>query len=284
MADLKNCQPFRESNGHKTETVCIDANRVMDSCRDRDCFEDVRVYLTECGEELIDRVTNLRDKSAKVIGAYLDVEPVPFNRGFYQVYLRLFIKIVLEGCIAPGRAVEIEGLAVCEKKVILYGGEGDISVFRSSAESNTPCTVPLGGNIYSADPVAVCELVDPLILKTRYGEKNGSCRPCCRVDDIPDNICLCLSAPICDCGDREKHLYVTLGLFSVIRLERPGQFLVNAAEYAVPEKECVSGDGDDPCALFNQMEFPVEEFSTPGWRPQSSVSGSNAGSCKKCSD
>ncbi len=280
MADLKNCQPFRENCTHKTETICIDANRIMDSCRDRDCCEDVRVYLTECGEELIERVSNLRDKSAKVVGAYLDVEPVPFNRGFYQVYLRLFVKIVLEGCVSPGRVVEIEGIAVCEKKVILYGGEGELSVFKSSSESNNPCLVPLGNNIYSNLPVAVCELVDPLILKTRYGTQKSSCRFC--IDDIPDNVCLCLNGPVCDRPSCDKHLFVTLGIFSVVRLERPGQFLVNACEYAVPEKECVSGDGDDPCALFHAMEFPVAEFSTPSYRPSCGSDTSTA--CKKCSE
>ena len=42
------------------DTVCIDTYRVLDSCRDKDCFEDVRVYLTCYGQEIIDRTLQLR--------------------------------------------------------------------------------------------------------------------------------------------------------------------------------------------------------------------------------
>ena len=59
---------------------------------------------------------------------------------------------------------------------------------------------------------------------------------------------------------------MTLGFFSVIRIERPGQYLINATEYSVPEKECVSGDEEDPCAVFEKMAFPVNEFSPPPYR------------------
>ena len=32
------------------------------------------------------------------------------------------------------------------------------------------------------------------------------------------------------------------------------------------EKECVSGDEEDPCAVFEKMAFPVNEFSPPPYR------------------
>ena len=30
------------------EAVCVDTGRVYDSCMDRDCVENVRVYFNEC--------------------------------------------------------------------------------------------------------------------------------------------------------------------------------------------------------------------------------------------
>jgi hypothetical protein len=39
--------------GAPRETVCIETDRVMDSCRDRDCFENVRVYLSCFGNEIL---------------------------------------------------------------------------------------------------------------------------------------------------------------------------------------------------------------------------------------
>ena len=65
---------------------------------------------------------------------------------------------------------------------------------------------------------------------------------------------------LCDGG--EKHLTVSVGIFSVIRIVRPAQYLINASEYAVPDKECVANESDDPCCVFNTMPFPIGEFST----------------------
>ena len=62
---------------------------------------------------------------------------------------------------------------------------------------------------------------------------------------------------------------MTLGIFSVVRIVRPGQYLINATEYMVPDKECVEAADDDPCSLFRKMAFPVSEFSPPTLCPGS---------------
>lgn len=50
-------------SGQPKEMVCIDTYRVLDSCRDKDCFEDVRVYLTCYGQEIIERTCAVRKNS-----------------------------------------------------------------------------------------------------------------------------------------------------------------------------------------------------------------------------
>ena len=45
--------------GSNREMVCIEANRVLDSCRDRDCYENVQVFLTAFGNEIIEIVENI---------------------------------------------------------------------------------------------------------------------------------------------------------------------------------------------------------------------------------
>ena len=76
-------------------------------------------------------------------------------------------------------------------------------------------------------------------------------------------------------------LLVSLGFFSVVRIERPAQYLVNAVEYSVPEKECVAPAMEDPCSLFRQMAFPIAEFcpsSTPsGTAPSQDGGGGRCG-------
>ena len=60
-----------------------------------------------------------------------------------------------------------------------------------------------------------------------------------------------------------KKLLVTLGQFSIIRLERDTQLLIPAYDYCLPEKECVGSSEDDPCTMFGRISFPVDEFFPP---------------------
>ena len=63
----------------------------------------------------------------------------------------------------------------------------------------------------------------------------------------------------------QRQLYVTLGQFSIVRLEREAQLVVPVLDYAIPCKECCEtpGGGEDPCELFSRIPFPAQEFS-PG--------------------
>ena len=48
---------------------------------------------------------------------------------------------------------------------------------------------------------------------------------------------------------------------------RTAQYLINATDYCVPDKECVSNDDDDPCSIFKNMAFPTQEFCPPDYIP-----------------
>lgn len=140
------------------DTVCIETSRILDSCRDRDCYENVKVYLTDCGSDIIERTGSIRTKSANIAWTYINIDPVPFNRGFYTLTIRFFIKLTFEACIGVGRSQEFEGVAVVEKKVILYGGESNVSVFRSSACDNF-CSMPEPCCETKNVPEAVVEMI-----------------------------------------------------------------------------------------------------------------------------
>ncbi len=252
------------------DTVCMDVCRVLDSCRDKDCFENVRVHLTDCSAELLDRITSIRPTGAEIVGANIFVDPVAFNRGFYQITVRYFIKVVVEGCVGP-RPQMLEGIAVCEKRAILYGGEGNVHVFRSTANPTNPCRPDVDADIGDRLPKVICEAVDPVLLGAKiisvhghddYGYDCGCGCGC----EIPDSILSCLTG--CLCGQpKERVLTVTLGIFSVLRIERPCQCLVYASEYNVPDKICMMKDEEDPCSLFSKMAFPVSEFNQCASRP-----------------
>ena len=254
--------------GRDRDMVCIDTYRVLDSCRDKDCFEDVKVFLTCTGQEIIDRTGVVRAKCAKVVWSKIDIDSVPFNRGFYQLFIKIYSRITFEACMGPGHMQEFEGIAVVEKKVILFGSEGNVSVFKSEMNPNNFCSCGSSCSRSATLPIAVLETVDPIILNTKIAEPRKPCRCCCccSIDEIPDCVCANLSNELVD-DQNSNILLVSLGFFSVVRIERPAQYLVSAVEYSVPEKECIMPNTEDPCCLFKQMAFPTSEFSPPSSFP-----------------
>ena len=191
MQDNRNSKCF--GTGSPTGTVCINTKRVLDSCKDRDCFEDSRVYLTAEGENILANATNVRTKSACLVWAYVGVDEIPFNRGFYQVTVRYYVKVELEACLGIGRSQCFSGISVLEKNVILYGGEGGAISYSSSPGSgycDVPETTP-----NTNDPVAVVETVEPVVLSTKVLE--SSCCPSeCSCCEIPESVCGCIGGGV----------------------------------------------------------------------------------------
>lgn len=262
----------------KPELICIEANRVLDSCKDRDCYEDVQVLLTDFGNNILEHTTNVRAKSACITGAHIGIEPVKFNRGFYSINIKLYVKILLEGCMFGGRSQEFEGIAVLEKRVVLYGGESNVNVFRSNFDSLDYCAAPSLCCVGKNTPEAVLELVDPIILNSKVKEaEDNCCKCCCCCADIPESISGRFGSPLSDSNGR--YVTVSLGVFSVIKLIRSGQYLINATEYCIPDKECISSDDDDPCALFRSMAFPASEFCAGGFVPSHYNDRDKGGKC-----
>lgn len=249
------------------DSVYIDTNRILDSCRDKDCAENMPVYLTDFGQDVIEKGGSVKAKEAKIIGAKIVVDDVPFNRGFYQVDIRIFVKVTCEVCTGVGRSQEICGIAVFEKHVILFGSEGDVSVYRSDPSENGFChAAELNDNGSNNLPTAVLETVDPVVLGIRIAEPRREPprgdTVCLCESDIPESVRCLVEGPLCF-EERGKRLLVSLGFFSIVRIERPAQLMISGCEYSVPEKECVVADEDDPCSIFRRMAFPVDAFSLP---------------------
>lgn len=273
--------------GVSRETVCIETDRVLDSCRDRDCYENVRVYLSELGNEILERTGAIRAKSAEIMWTNIGIDPIQFNRGFYAVTIRFYIKVICEACVGGGRAQDVEGIAVLEKRVILYGGETNTHTYRSNGCGNSFCAIPEPNCGSRSVPTAVVEAVDPVLLGTRILEKAEECNCCCccHESDLPEPIVTAFDAPIqfADPSNdaARRFLTVSLGMFSVVRITRPAQYLVQATEYAIPEKECHEAEEDDPCRVFRSMPFPVGEFSA-GNAPATPRPGGGCDAPRRC--
>ncbi len=259
----------------KNDTVCIEVNRILDSCRDRDCFEDVKVFLTDFGNDIVEHTTNIRAKSACVSSTYIGIDPVKFNRGFYSVTIKFYIKVTFEACLCGGRSQEFEGIAVLEKRVILYGSESSVSIFKSNPDADDYCAVPEPCCSAKNVPTAIVEVVEPIILNSKVREPEEPCSCCCCCcNDIPASILGNLGGSLNE--GEGRYITVSLGIFSVVRIVRPAQYIVHGNEYCIPDKECISPEEDNPCAIFKSMAFPTNEFCPPAYFPQK---GDHSGKC-----
>ena len=90
--------------GGDMRSVCVETNRILDSCRDRDCYENVKVFLTEVGQEIVEHTTQVRVKDACIAWTYIGIDPVRFNRGFYTIHIRFYVKLIFEACVCAGRS------------------------------------------------------------------------------------------------------------------------------------------------------------------------------------
>ena len=252
MAEQISERPTPERAG----AMCIHTNRITDVCLDKDCVEDLRVYLTEDAQALLDRSAGARARSAELLTAAIDVEELGFQRGFYSVDLTFYYRV--RGDVSAGgvRAGELDGLAVFNKRVVLYGGESGTKIF-----SSTGPALAVPGT--EQPPEAIVEVIDPMVLSTRVLEGGGDGPQ--ELVEIPEQILELFPQPLVTEGDGRR-LLVTIGQFSTIRLEREAQLSLSGTRYCVPQKSCCD-DGacqEDPCDVFSRIEFPYGTFYPRG--------------------
>ncbi len=246
------------------EAVCVHVEKVYDNCREKDCVEDAVVEFTENVQDLINNAVKVKTKDAEVVAVLADLEDVPFKRGFYTVNVRYKIKVAVEFCYrdVTGNIVNScpkIGYVWFGKTVILFGSEGKIKIFKSVdpiqplAYCGSDCNDGCGALIEQDNlPNIKVEVADPLVLNTRikrvhekhhigdeerYGGEN--------------------------CGSPARRVVVTLGIFSIIKLVRLVQLLIPAFNFCYPNKECIASTDENPCEIFDTIEFPLDQFFPP---------------------
>jgi len=258
--------------GRERDPVSIHTSKIYDACRAKDCIEDVRVYLTCESKAILAHAINVKPKSARIIWTYVDIEPVPFNDGFYTVDAKFFYHVEADAFCTVGHPVEIEGFASFDKRVILYGSEGRAKIYSSQMRPWTDDDRQLIPRTNL--PKAVVEVVDPIVLSVKVVEEHDhfcGCGDAAVLGELPEYITNGFRSEL-DRGPGGRRLYVTMGQFSIIKLERDSQLCL-PAEFAIPEKECPTTDDQDPCDLFAQFRFPVQEFFPPDNREEHSHCG-----------
>ena len=240
------------------QALSIHTQKITDSCRDKDCIEDLRVYLTKSSQNILDTCAGAKVRCADLLYTYIDVEPVAFDRNHYCIDLTFYYRILADATVGVNRPVALQGLAMFSKRAVLCGEDSRAHIYTSRTR--------LDGNdglsrVSANHPTAVVEVLDPMVLSSKI--RQGGCHGA--VAQIPECI-RCLFDEELVTGEVNRQLLVTLGQFSIVRLERDAQLLVPVLDYSLPTKECCDapGCGEDPCEMFSRIPFPENQFAPRG--------------------
>lgn len=244
------------------EALSIHTRKITDSCRDKDCIEDLRVYLTTGSQVLLDTAAGAKVRSSELLYTYIDVEPVAFDRNHYCIDVTFYYRILADATVGGNRPACLYGLAVFSKRAVLCGEDSCAHIFTSETRINEAD----GLSRYIANrPTAVVEVLDPMVLNSKVKEVCECANHETTTVQIPGYIRQMFDEELVLSGDRRR-LFVTLGQFSIIRLERDAQLVVPVLEYSIPTKDCSDSTGcsEDPCEMFSRIPFPTEQFTPRG--------------------
>jgi hypothetical protein len=250
------------------EAVCVQVDKVYDHCRDKDCVEDAVVDFIEDVQCLIDKAVKVKVKDAEVVKVLSDLDEVPFKRGFFTVNVRYKIKVKVEFCYRDqfGQLVSSDpkvGFVWFSKTVILFGSEGQVKIFSATdAECCSPNTDGDGcGALMQQDnkPNVTVEVAEPLVLNARI--KRIRCHHVnpCSLGENEEFDGFVEGRP----GAPTKRVVVTIGIFSIIKLTRLVQLLIPAFNFCFPTQECIASTDENPCELFETIDFPFDQFFPP---------------------
>ena len=137
------------------EALSIHTRKITDSCRDKDCIEDLRVYLTRGSQTLLDSAAGAKVRCADLLYTYIDVEPVAFDRNRYCIDVTFYYRILADTVVGSCRPATPYGLAVFSKRAVLCGEDSRAHIYTS----DTRISEPDGLSNYSANrPTAVVEV------------------------------------------------------------------------------------------------------------------------------
>jgi hypothetical protein len=262
------------------EAVCIQVEKIYDSCKEKDCIEDARVFFKNPDKVnwIVCHAINVKARRAEVVKVFSDVEEVPFKRGFYTVDIKFFIRVTLDFFVPRQnggvKIITVPGIVLFDKKVILFGSEGNVKIFKSHFVDQG--IDKQGTSALQQDnlPISKVEVAEPITLNARIIEVlESTCDDGCD-RNIPGAISELLDDVDFDetdlyGGSEDRHLVVvrrvvaTIGLFSIIKLARFVQLLIPAFDFCVPNKQCVAATDEDACGLFDTIDFPIDEFFPP---------------------
>lgn len=259
-------QGANRPNNCGDDIFCIDTNRIYDSSRTQDCLDSLRVILPPGVSDKLKGCSNLKIKDIKLIWAQITTDDMPFNCGYYQIKVKYYFYVLISCCCAcTCTPVEYEGLAISEKCTVLYGGEGNVSIFTSDVTDEVcPPSCLTGVTAGTNSPRVVLEVANPVALNICMTENTCPTPFPSEYNAIPDGICAIFENGLDSSCDQCVSLWVSIGIFALIRIERPAQLIIPGCDFCIPDADKSPVSVSDPCSLFCSSPFPLSEFYPSG--------------------
>jgi hypothetical protein len=227
--------------------------KIYDSCRSKDCLAPPELGPARCFDgrpiEAPDgaRTVTIDDlKVARIV--VMKKEPSPFRNGFWDMELQYVFCYDLKFFGPEGRKLdEVGATSSFTRRVSLFGSVArEVSLFTDILGNHE--TLVGGG-----DPFLMVEAkAIPLTAEiSRRGCGGG--RDDDRDDDGRDGR---------DGRRRHRHVFVTLGLFSIVKLYRLVSLMVESRGFVIPPP-CRNVMPPNPCDFFDELDFPMDSFAPP---------------------
>lgn len=168
MKERVNVGPIDERDLCKIEeAVCVQTEKVYDSCRERDCIEDLEVF--GLCQKLVNKAIDVTCREVEVEDVVIDIEPLKFKRGFFTVTVSFVFKVCVDLIFRNEPPKTRCGVAIFTKKTILFGSEGRVKIFRSKFKIDKK-----DKQLCEQDnrPNGIVEVAEPICLAARIEEES----------------------------------------------------------------------------------------------------------------
>ena len=139
------------------QAMSIHTRKITDSCRDKDCIEDLRVYLTTGSQAILDHAASAKVRCAELLYAYIDVEPVAFDRNHYCIDVTFYYRVLADAVVGTARPAAMYGLAVFTKRAVLCGEDSSAHIYRSDTRLGRTDGYT---TVHANRPTAIVEVTD----------------------------------------------------------------------------------------------------------------------------
>lgn len=274
--ETRNSDHDDRNNCEEERRTCIIAQKIFDQCRIQKCLTGdmlgpARAARSDshscndmlCEGDIIVPPCNAADVSIRDLELerieILRKRPNPLQKGCWDAELKYVFTYTLEFRRADGCFIGcIPATSMHNLRVTLFGStESDVTTVTDQFDC---CGSSRGGPFIVAEGKAVA-----LQAELRH--------PCCNPCDCGpchhDCDCDCISLTRGDAAlGAPVAVNVTIGLFTIVKLFRTLNIMVNSLGRCTPERCTSNAIPGDPCRNFDRIRFPMDLFA-PAAEPES---------------